>query len=1174
MSRSLPYLLFLILCCAKNVVLGQEVRYQWKAMSPPTQKDLIIIGGQSSEDFWLHDHAGTVYHRKGSDWREYQIPTHSRFARYSYIQTAEQSFLCAAIDQQWKTHFFKFDRGLWSRFAAIHDNPIIGLAKAGRDVVYAIGDMGSILQYKNNQWAVVPSPITEHITSILATTENDIWVAASRQGVFHFDGKNFREVPLRDKENIAGIQLIQTKEGELCALTSTLTVLELSRGVFQPKAVSDSSVLNVAYPVDFAWKAMNLRTEHGLVLTAIWPKEFKEINVHAFEDSSIAITSQNGKLYVGRPQRGNCFIDLASTYDVAGSPSQEPTGAAFFHLNKDDLPELFVFTADHDGGTKLLLNLPSSPFYDITEASGLAQLPRHQFFTVGDFDKDGSPDIAFFKLDANGEYLDIFSYKNRYQRTITLSRTPHFSYEELGNLQVVDLDNDGLLDVMLVHYRSPNATKGYIDLLSNGFWGGSFELDTSLTPLSRGWNIQSVSADFDGDDNDDLFIVNKWQPGKLLLRRNGLWYDSTASHFDPPLRSFCQGAAAVDFDNDGNLDLFLITDSSAFQLYRNEGNARFREVQNPVFPSHQEPDFYLASSVRSINFGDIDNDGFIDIFYTVKGESIERNYLFWNDKGKRFLDRTEDFGIAQPYVKGCVLADIENDGDLDIFGIRNGRNVLWINNLNKKSFISVSLVGVKSNSDGLGTKLWIYDAGHLGDKIYLRGYRQTGSERFGRDLYNAPSAHLGVDPAGRYDLRILFSSGREKVLRDVSPGQSLQVVELEGFEAMIAQFPGLVYRLIRPLEIKLYSLLFILSVVLLYQGVQFGVSRFAWNQQLTFFLVVINLSLEVLLVYVVKDTAIPIKYVLPLGVLILGVTLPSVIFHWVKSHPLSIKSKDSLRDELLQILINFTHGRWALQNLNGILLLCKNGPQRGFDQDFVTQFEERKNTYLNLIHPEIHRIIALGREGGIDLLSVVRLEEAHRTVEENIHSSSSLLGESRATMFSMLTSAFYAIRQSLEQIRSEVFSVYASDPIEVVRQVTNILQPELESRGIFCERFTEYPGAHKALIKSHELGTIVNNCLQNSIQVLEHCTEKRIDIRLSRYASKTLIFLSDTGPGIPEELWEKIFERGYSGHGGTGQGLYHAREVLQNYGGRIYLRNSAPQSGTTFCIELNEVKQP
>jgi signal transduction histidine kinase len=65
-----------------------------------------------------------------------------------------------------------------------------------------------------------------------------------------------------------------------------------------------------------------------------------------------------------------------------------------------------------------------------------------------------------------------------------------------------------------------------------------------------------------------------------------------------------------------------------------------------------------------------------------------------------------------------------------------------------------------------------------------------------------------------------------------------------------------------------------------------------------------------------------------------------------------------------------------------------------------------------------------------------------------------------------------------------------------------------------------------------------------------------------------LVRFTDTGPGIHKQLWEKIFELGFSTRGGSGLGLFIARSFIEMFDGRIKVEESAVPLGTTFLVKL------
>jgi hypothetical protein len=120
------------------------------------------------------------------------------------------------------------------------------------------------------------------------------------------------------------------------------------------------------------------------------------------------------------------------------------------------------------------------------------------------------------------------------------------------------------------------------------------------------------------------------------------------------------GIGFVDYDNDGLLDLFVLSgEGGTNRMYRNEGKDKFRDVTGKLG---------LGSKgwAQGVCAGDFDNDGFTDLFVTYWGT----NRLYRNVEGKRFEDVTAAAHLTQDRVRyntGCAFIDIENDGKLDLF---------------------------------------------------------------------------------------------------------------------------------------------------------------------------------------------------------------------------------------------------------------------------------------------------------------------------------------------------------------------------------------------------------------------------------------------------------------------------------------------------------------------------
>jgi hypothetical protein len=202
-------------------------------------------------------------------------------------------------------------------------------------------------------------------------------------------------------------------------------------------------------------------------------------------------------------------------------------------------------------------------------------------------------------------------------------------------------------------------------------------------------------------------------------------------------------------------------------LYKNQNNSFIR--YQTVNSSRTHSGFHAA-------FGDFDHDGDLDMY--LSGERVYENDGTGLFTAVSVANSGLSASLSSLDPRGCALGDFDGDGDLDIYVTdRDSFNLLFRNEINNSDWLQVEITGDHLGAiGGIGTKLDLYAAGHLNEPAYLKGHREIQGEYgyLGQDM---PIAHFGAPSAGgtTYDLKVTFLNGRQKTLRNLSPGQKIEV---------------------------------------------------------------------------------------------------------------------------------------------------------------------------------------------------------------------------------------------------------------------------------------------------------------------------------------------------------------------------------------------------------------
>ena len=323
----------------------------------------------------------------------------------------------------------------------------------------------------------------------------------------------------------------------------------------------------------------------------------------------------------------------------------------------------------------------------------------------------------------------------------------------------VDYDHDGDLDRMIVSDVETSMQR------NNG--DGSFTDVTHQTflPSEPQSGLDAAFGDFDDDGDVDVIVVNRATGCTLYTNLRQGKMRAVTDELGISQDVLFTSVAVGDYDNDGDLDLFLATDGDTpHQFYLNRGDATF------VHDNRSQAGITATNGVRGLDaqFLDYDNDGFLDLWVIGQREDGDGSgvLLFRNDGTAQFNDasRLLPDGITAG-IDGAV-GDYDNDGDLDLIMIDGKSQVSALRNDggNKNGWLQVRLEGVtagnnKVNIDGIASRVEL----KAGDLYQMRNVTD-------------PITHFGLGSAEQGDvLRVVWTNGVPQNL--VQPKANQRIVE-------------------------------------------------------------------------------------------------------------------------------------------------------------------------------------------------------------------------------------------------------------------------------------------------------------------------------------------------------------------------------------------------------------
>jgi hypothetical protein len=390
--------------------------------------------------------------------------------------------------------------------------------------------------------------------------------------------------------------------------------------------------------------------------------------------------------------RDGSFTDITEKAGVAGGGYG--MGVAVGDYDGDGFPDLYV---TQYGRSVLYHNNGNGTFTDVTAKAGVAAPGWATSAVWFDYDNDGRLDLFVARF---GDF----------------SKTKAVPCGEAGKRT----------------YCLPTVVPPMPSWLFHNNGDGTFTDVTKETGIARfagkAWGV--VATDINNDGRMDLFVANDTVPNFLFANREGGRFDEIALSADVAYSAEGKarsgmGVDSADFNQDGWMDLFVSNlNEEIFSLYQNNHDETFddRSMQLGIGMATR------FMSGWGLKFLDFDNNGDLDLFLAnghpndqigelYKGVKYQEPLLLFHNTGNTFKNVSDQAGpvFAKSFsARGLALGDFNNDGAIDVLiSVNDGAPILLRNNVGAQNhWLGVHLIGQKSNPDAVGARL-TYQAGDL-----------------------------------------------------------------------------------------------------------------------------------------------------------------------------------------------------------------------------------------------------------------------------------------------------------------------------------------------------------------------------------------------------------------------------------------------------------------------------
>jgi hypothetical protein len=503
----------------------------------------------------------------------------------------------------------------------------------------------------------------------------------------------------------------------------------------------------------------------------------------------------------------NSFVDIAA--DLKIDTKNMAGGSITEDFNNDGYLDIFTSSWDLDEPVHYMKNNGDGTFTDVTQTAGVSEITGGLNIMQTDYNNDGFKDVFILR----GAWKGTFGrepnslLRNNGDGTFTdvTAESGLLSFHPTQTATWNDFNNDGWLDVFI---GNESRLRPELDLHPCELYINNQDGTFSDVAVQANCNIKLfvkgvTSGDYDNDGWKDLFL-STMSGKRVLLKNKGTrdvaFEDVTIQAGIGNIGENTFPTWFWDYDNDGWLDIY--TCDYSFQtslgfyaaaeklgiaagasdkmlLYHNNHDGTFTNVA-------RESGLNKVAFAMGANFGDIDNDGYLD-FYLGTGnpsyQSLVPNMMFKNLGGKQFADVTATARVGHLQKgHGVSFADLDNDGDQDVHIDMGGaflgdayQNSFFLNpGQGDNHWINITLEGKRANRSAIGSRVRIVISENGVKREIYRDVNSGGS--FGSSPLRR---EIGLGVAAHIELMEIKWHGSEvvQVFKDVKVDQFIKITE-------------------------------------------------------------------------------------------------------------------------------------------------------------------------------------------------------------------------------------------------------------------------------------------------------------------------------------------------------------------------------------------------------------